>query len=461
MRIRVRRGFDLVIEGAPRQAIEPAPESHTFALFEHDLPRGRYLLRVAEGDRVEQGQTLFVDRRRPSIVFPAPAAGRVIRAQRSTPGEGLVVEIRREARTDRGSAGTDAPGPVASTSGAERARPLPLESVLRLEREEVVARLLAAGDWSALRSRPFGGIPDPEARPDALFIRAMDTNPLAASVRVVLDGRMEALRLGVAALSRLLAGSVYVCCAPDLELPLADLERVRIVRFEGPHPAGLSGTHVHHLHRLRAGASVWTIGYQDVVAIGHLFGAGERDVERVVAVAGPLVCEPRLSRVRIGSHSEDLLRDGLRPGVCRIVSGSVLTGRRAASEESHLGLGHEQLIVLPEVDEAEPRRWSVPGLLGARSVPPWRRVPRATTALHGVRHAMLPLPIFEAAVPLQLPIGLLLRALAAEDFEAARRFGALELVEEDLALCSHLCPSKLDYGVLLRTALDRMEMPRP
>ena len=467
MRIRIRKGLDLAIGGAPRQSIESAREPETVALFEHDLPRGRYLLRVAVGDRVEAGQTLFVDRRRPAIVFPAPITGRVIRARRSEPGEGLVVEIQRESVGAGASAPASAPIGVPEHATAEgaphrgRARPLALDSVLRLERGEVVSRLLAAGEWPALRSRPFGGIPDPEASPDALFIRAMDTNPLAAKAGIVLEGRMEALRLGVAALSRLLDGSVYVCCEPELELPLADLERVRVVRFEGPHPAGLAGTHVHRLHRLRAGAVVWTIGYQDVVAIGQLFGSGEREVERVVALAGPLVREPRLVRACIGSNSEELVRDALRPGACRIVSGSVLTGRRAASGESHLGLGHEQLVVLPEVEDEEPRGWMVPGRFGARGVPPWRRANRVTTALHGEPRAMFPLSVFESVVPLRIPVGLLLRALAAGDAQAARRFGALELVEEDLALCTHLCPAKLEYGGLLRAALDRLEAGRP
>lgn len=463
MWIRIRKGLDLSIEGAPRQAIEQAREPETIALFENDLPRGRYLLRVAVGDRVESGQTLFVDRRRPEIVFPAPIAGRVIRARQSEPGEGLVVEIQRES----GSAGAPAPAIVPGSSapegGADRLtpRPLALDSVLRLEREEVVARLLAAGDWSALRSRPFGGIPDPEASPDALFIRVMDTNPLAAKAGVVLEGRMEALQLGVAALSRLLEGSVYVCCDPDIDPLLSDLARVRVVHFQGPHPAGLAGTHVHHLHRLREGATVWTIGYQDVVAIGHLFGTGRREAERVIALAGPLVRDPRLLRARIGSNTEDLVHGELLPGACRIVSGSVLTGRRAASGESHLGLGHEQLVVLPESEDGGPRGWIVPGRFGARSVPPWRRAPRATTALHGLPRAMLPLPHFEAAVPLRIPIALLLRALAAGDFEVAKRFGAIELEEEDLALCSHLCPAKLEYGGLLRVALDRLEAGHP
>jgi Na+-transporting NADH:ubiquinone oxidoreductase subunit A len=76
------------------------------------------------------------------------------------------------------------------------------------------------------------------------------------------------------------------------------------------------------------------------------------------------------------------------------------------------------------------------------------------TGLHGRVRAMLPLHSFEDVMPLGLPVTLLLRSLAARDFEAARAFGARELEEEDLALCTYLCPSKLEYGELLREALD-------
>jgi Na+-transporting NADH:ubiquinone oxidoreductase subunit A len=51
----------------------------------------------------------------------------------------------------------------------------------------------------------------------------------------------------------------------------------------------------------------------------------------------------------------------------------------------------------------------------------------------------------------------LLRALVVGDAESARALGALELEEEDLALCSFLCPSGIDYGALLRRMLERLE----
>jgi len=50
----------------------------------------------------------------------------------------------------------------------------------------------------------------------------------------------------------------------------------------------------------------------------------------------------------------------------------------------------------------------------------------------------------------------LMRALSVGDVEAAERLGCLELVEEDLALLSYLCPGHADYGALLRQMLDEI-----
>jgi Na+-transporting NADH:ubiquinone oxidoreductase subunit A len=51
----------------------------------------------------------------------------------------------------------------------------------------------------------------------------------------------------------------------------------------------------------------------------------------------------------------------------------------------------------------------------------------------------------------------LLRALITGDAEQAVALGALELDEEDLALCTFVCPGKTEYGPLLRTLLERVE----
>jgi Na+-transporting NADH:ubiquinone oxidoreductase subunit A len=209
---------------------------------------------------------------------------------------------------------------------------------------------------------------------------------------------------------------------------------------------------------IRPGRSVWTLGYADVIAIGKLFATGRLWTERIVSLAGPGVREPRFLRARLGASTEDLARDRLQEGPCRIVSGSVLAGRTAAGRAAFVGRGHLQLSVLPEPRERERVSWWGVGRGGrARRLLPWR--PRAFTS-RGEETApgpFLPLPELERVVPLRLPVLPLLRALVVGDDEEAAALGALELEEEDLALCSFLCPSRIDYGARLRRMLERLE----
>ena len=64
---------------------------------------------------------------------------------------------------------------------------------------------------------------------------------------------------------------------------------------------------------------------------------------------------------------------------------------------------------------------------------------------------------YERVMPMDLMATFLLRALIVGDAEQAVALGALELDEEDLALCTFVCPGKTEYGPLLRRLLDRVE----
>ena len=116
------------------------------------------------------------------------------------------------------------------------------------------------------------------------------------------------------------------------------LGRLRTREFDGPHPAGLPGPHIHFLDPVGADRSVWHIGYQDVIAIGHLFLTGQICTERVVALGGPGVVAPRMIRSRTGALTSAIVRGELHAGMrCRVISGSVLSGRIAAGPTGYLG----------------------------------------------------------------------------------------------------------------------------
>lgn len=443
--VRIRRGLDLRLEGAAEPGpVEPGPPVRTVAVLGADAPGVRPALQVEVGARVRLGQPLFVDRRRPDVRFTSPGAGVVETVQRGPRRRLEAVVVRLE--------------------GDEQERFEPVRDA-DLTGARVRAAMQASGLWTGLRTRPFSRIPDPDASPRALFVTALASEPLAPDPVPVIAERAEDFRRGVAALATLTEGPVFVCARPGAALPETEGARVRRAEFAGPHPAGLPGTHIHHLAPAGPDRVAWHVGPADVLALGSLLATGRLSTERVVALAGPAVTRPRLVRTRAGASTEDLTRDALRGSQVRVISGSVLSGRRAAGWGAHLGQRHTLVCAIEESAARSRFGWLVPGWGGrARRVPgafgrakPWR----ATTALAGRRGAFLPLERMDRAFPLAIPLAPLLRALLVGDVETARELGCLELDEEDLALASFLCPAKIEYGALLRSALDEIERQEP
>ena len=207
----------------------------------------------------------------------------------------------------------------------------------------------------------------------------------------------------------------------------------------------------------------WSINYQDVIAFGKLFLTGELYTERVIALAGPVVNNPRLVRTSIGACLDEVTDHELMPTEVRIVSGSVLSGTHATGPHAYLGRYHLQVSVLREDREKELFGWAMPGknkFSVTRSFLSHLfkgQLFNMTTTTNGSDRAMVPIGNYERVVPLDMEPTLLLRDLCAGDTDSAAALGALELDEEDLALCTFVCPGKYEYGALLRECLDTIE----
>lgn len=427
----MRKGLDVAVQGVPTQEIDERKKVvRSVALIGADHVGLSVEIEAGVGRRVGMGDVVARDASGFPLVSPGTGTVREIRTGTRGTLAHLVVEL-------------DDPGEPAVSSG-----PLPDSTS-----DAAADALLASGLWPALRSRPYGRVAAPGTRPRAIFVTAVDTEPLAPSVDLVLGEAPEDFAHGVEVLTRLTDGIVHVCGGGDADLPVAAGPRVRVHAFGGPHPAGLVGTHMHLVDPVGRGRTAWHVGYADVVAFGRYFRTGALDFERVVSLAGPRVRRPRLLRTRLGASIDDLVADELLPGGCRVVSGSVLGGRQATDWGRHLGRYHRSVCVLEEVREVDGgrsraglfRRWLGRGPGGARR-----------TALHGRPTAQVPTGAFERVLPLRVLPTALLRALLVGDLETAEGLGLLELEEEDLALCTYVCPSKIEYGAYLRDALERV-----
>ena len=447
--IRIRRGLDVPISGRPEQAVDEGAPVRTVALLGRDYTGLKPRMMVQEGDRVSLGDTLFVDKRDPGVAYTAPGSGTVTAINRGERRALLSAVIELDPSVEDPVAFPDLDGSVDSLS-ADRVREV----------------LQTSGLWTAFRTRPFSRVPLSDSTPRSIFVTAIDTHPLAADPGVVIGGSEADFEAGLSVVARLTEGPVYLCVGDDWSGPAGDNGRVETVVFSGPHPAGLAGTHIHHLDPVGADRTVWHVGYQDVVAIGALCTSGRISTKRVVALGGPSFERPRLVSTRLGASIDDLTTGELGRSagepVPRVISGSILSGRRAAKAEAYLGRYHLQVSAVPEESERRLFGWlplrrqafSFAGMFASRQP---RRLEDLTTASHGRPTAMIPVEAFEKVVPMDVETSPLLRALLIKDTDQAQALGCLELDAEDLALCSFVCPGKNDYGSVLSVNLEHIE----
>ena len=408
---KIKKGLDLPIAGVPVQHVSTGANVRHVAILGEDYLGMRPSMLVQEGERVIKGQALFEDKKNPGVMFTAPASG----------------------------------------------------TVVAISRDAVQAQLLASGLWTALRTRPFSKSPVPGTQPAAIFVTAIDTNPLSVDPQPVILAQRKAFDAGLTVLTRLTPGKVHVCQAGGGKLGGHPQGQVTFNEFSGPHPAGLVGTHIHFLEPVSLTKQVWHLNYQDVIAIGKLFTTGELDAERVIAIGGPQAVNPRLVKTLLGADINELLVGETKAGENRLISGSVLSGRHAVQAHAYLGRFHLQVSVVQEGREKELFGWVLPG---AEKYSVTRttlghflrhKLFNFSTSTHGGERAMVPIGNYERVMPLDILPTVLLRDLLAGDTDGAQALGCLELDEEDLALCTYVCPGKYEYGPVLHEVLTRIE----
>ncbi len=445
-RVEISKGLRIPIAGQPEPHMDRKSVGQV-ALVSSDYVGLRPSLLVSEGESVKLGQPVLLDKQTEGVVFVAPAGGRIAGIHRGAKRHflSLVIDIDDDEATVEFS-------------------PYSRGQLAGLARSEIVERLLATGLWTALRTRPFGKIPSPASTPHALFINAMDTNPLAADPGPIIHASAEDFENGLSIVRKLTEGPVYLCRAPDTKTPGESVSGIQIVEFAGPHPSGLVGTHMHFLKPVSRARTNWHLDYQDIIAIGIAFTRGRVDPTRIISMAGPAVTKPRWIQTRIGASLAELTAGELRDAVStRIISGSVLCGRQFEEWVGYLGRYHLQVSCVVEGNERELLGWQMPGFkkysVTRAFAAAWsgRKSFALTTSTEGSMRAMVPIGTYEKVMPLDLLPTLLLRALIVRDTVQALELGCLELDEEDLGLCTFVCPGKYDYADILRDNLSTIE----
>ncbi|MGK0267837.1 MAG: Na+-transporting NADH:ubiquinone oxidoreductase subunit A [Paraglaciecola sp.] len=442
--IKITKGLDLPIQGAPEQTIQDGNAVTRVAILGEEYIGMRPTMHVQEGDKVKKGQMLFEDKKNPGVKFTAPAAGNVIAVNRGAKRILQSVVIQLEG---------DESEVFAKYSSGELAS---------LDTAKVQENLVNSGMWTAFRTRPFSKSPALDSKPHSIFVSVMDTSPLAADPQVIIAQRSEDFTNGLQVISRLTGGKVYVNKAPGADIAIGDAN-VEVNEFSGVHPAGLVGTHIHYLDAVGQGKKVWHVGYQDVLAIGSLFTTGELDNRKVISLGGPEAKNPRLIRSLLGADITELTANEANDGDMRILSGSVLQGNHAHGVHGYLGRFHNQVSILREGREKELFGWIKPGVNQHSVTRAYfghfspKKLFDMTTTTNGSDRSMVPIGNYERIMPLDILPTLLLRDMISGDTDGAQSLGCLELDEEDLALCTYVCPGKYNYGPILRECLDQIE----
>ncbi|SES70229.1 Na(+)-translocating NADH-quinone reductase subunit A [Thorsellia anophelis] len=444
--IRIQRGLDIPIAGIPEQNSIDAKSTTQQAIIGFDYPGLKPSILVEVGQQVKLGQSLLLDKKNQGVVITAPCAGKVIAINRGEKRIFQSIVIESESLTENNTIVFES-----------------FDDITVLSETKIREQLQQSGLWSAFRTRPYSKIPAIDAKANSIFVNAMDTHPLAADPQVVIKHYQADFDKGLAVIAKL--APVNLCVASKVSVTQQTINGVSTHEFSGPHPAGLSGTHIHFIDPVSANKTVWTVNYQDVIAIGKLMTTGRLWTERVISLAGPIVKRPRLMTVPVGAFLDQIIQNELNHPLekSRVISGSILGGRHATNAFAFLGRYHLQVSCIAEAERPEildyvrptGERFSAMNLFFSKL---FKRKLNLTTNTEGEPRHMVPFGNYELIMPLDILPTQLLRALIIGDTDMAQKLGCLELDEEDLALCSYVCAGKYEYGPILRAQLARIEV---
>jgi len=444
----LKQGHDILLEGAPASAdIAAGTSVTTFAVqppnFTGLSPIPKLLVEV--GDEVKAGDPIFFDKKVPEVKFVAPVSGEVIAVTRGE--KRSIAEI------------------VILADKEQKHRALPAFDLAKGSEEELRAYLLEHGAWSLFQQRPFNVIPAPGDVPRDIFVSTFDSAPLAPDANLVVAGREVAFQKGLDVLNRLTTGAVHLGLnAKGEESPSAaftEAEGVEKHWFHGKHPAGNVGIQIHHTKPIGGTDKVWTLGVQEVIALGSLFLDGQYDGSRVVAVVGAELSEPTYVRTYLGAKIEDLLKGQTVSDNVRYISGDVLSGQQKSLGQ-FLNYYDDQLSVIAEGDYYELFGWLLPisprptisGTFPNFLYPNAKF--QADTNTHGEKRAFVVTGQYEKVLPMDVFPQHLMKAILVNDFERMEGLGIYELAEEDVALCEFVCTSKQPLQQILREGLETM-----
>ena len=414
--------------------------SPTVSLMPNKFRGVKPKLMISEGEHVKIGQAIFFDKTKPNVKWASPGNGKVKKIKFGPRRVIEEVEIAVE--------GNEALENKVFTE----------EQIDSSDRNTILNHILEANLFPLIRQRPFNKVANPKASPRDIFISGYNTAPLSVDIHSIIKDNEEFFQLGLTVLSKLTDGQVFLTLKNEIKF-----DDVKVQTISGPHPAGNIGIQIHHTKPLKPNEIVWTVNAQHVITLGKLFKTGIYDPKIVISVGGSGSNKPENLRVTTGSSVGSIIENQQLNSPVRLVSGDVLTGE-IVSQENFIGFYDSTITILND-DVKRPFL----GMLSLGNSKTKYSLTNTfltftdslfnfTTSQNGEKRAMVPINAWENVLPMNILPNPLYRAILSQDIEEMEKLGIWECDDEDFALCSFACPSKIDVGKVIRDGLNLMEL---
>ena len=440
--IKLRKGLDINLKGKAAAEVMAVKEPGFYALCPDDFTGVTPKVVVKEQEYVMAGGPLFIDKNHPEVKFVSPVSGVVTCVERGARRKVLSITVEAAAEQDFEEFGK--------------------KNVAQLDGAAVKEALLNAGMFAFIKQRPYDVVADPTIAPNAIFVSAFDSNPLAPDFEVALKGEEANFQTGLDALAKM-AKTYLNVSVNQKSSALTQAKNVTVTAFDGPHPAGNVGVQINHIAPINKGETVWTIDPQAVIFIGRLFNTGRVDLTRTVAITGSEVKKTAYCKLKVGALLTDVLADNVnKDKELRYISGNPLTGKQI-SANGFLGAFNSQVTVIPEGNDVhEMLGWIMPRFNQfsvSHSYFSWLMGKKEYTldarVKGGERH-MIMANEYDKVLPMDIMPEYLIKAIIAGDIDRMEQLGIYEVAPEDFALCEFVCSSKMELQRIVREGLDML-----
>ena len=437
----VKKGLNINLVGDASKTLEISKNSKYYSLYPDDFHGVYPKLTIKADEKVKAGDVLFFDKNNEEVKFVSPVSGKITEIQRGERRRIVSIKILADKKIEYKNLGK-------------------LDA--KADKNKIIDYFLNSGLWPFIKQRPYDVIADHKISPKSIFISGFSSAPLSADLDFISKGYEDKIQTAINFLSKLTKGEIHMSVRKNSNSELSNLNNITIHNVSGPHPSGNVGTLINKVSPVNKGEVVWTISLQDLILIGSVIESGKFSAERIIALVGSSIENPRYIKTIIGSQISKILDKGIQDNN-RIISGNVLTGKQI-SIKGNLDYYSNTVSVIPEGNDYDLFGWTRPifdKISTSRALTfSWLSPNKKfslNTNTNGEHRAFVITGSYEKVFPLDIYPMRILKACMYKDLEEMEALGMYEVAPEDFALTEFICISKQPHQEIIRKGLDLMK----